>query len=386
VILSLSYLFNIISALTASYLIFWLTKWLTGLVFIAYTLSAVFLFFMEKLKRKSSSEFFQVWFFEKHIATGWLALSLIMFGVSVASTYYGTDRATIDFAPSAPIITKDSILNDLYAQLDTTETQITKARKTKWKGTTTRTSQQTISELTKQKTTLLSDIRMKEKENKNQNNSIKSKHSNEIEITATTLSWVTVLFELLFECCMAYIWYYYYRSYIERKKTNNLPLTPNKEEIKHQSFEELFKHLQTAINHSQNGKVDHPQESNDYSKNGEANNQSILPLGFYTDSQRKEYLERLFKQQIQPFKQSFSEKEIILLDKYTISHRDFKNGEIKHLNMGNINNRIDIYTGRIKKAFDNDNLRVIPNQLSKLQYWINRRNELVKKCKQSKKQ
>ena len=59
----LSYLFNFASMLTASYAIFWLTEWLTGVVWLSYIVGAVFLFFLEQIKRKSSGEFFQVWFF-----------------------------------------------------------------------------------------------------------------------------------------------------------------------------------------------------------------------------------------------------------------------------------------------------------------------------------
>jgi len=168
-VLALSYLFNVISALTASYLVFWLIKWLTGIAIVAYLLAGIFLFFIEQLKRKSSSEFFQVLFFKKKIAHGWLILSLAIFGLSVTSTYYGTDKATGDFAPTAPIITQDSVLNILYAQLDTTENQINDARKTKWRGTTTRTSQQTIKELTTQKTQLLKAIEQKERNNSSDN-------------------------------------------------------------------------------------------------------------------------------------------------------------------------------------------------------------------------
>ena len=115
-VLALSYLFNLFSMITASYLIFSLVKWLTGITLLAYFLVGIFLFFLEKLKRKSSNEFFQVWFFSKKLAVGWLTLSLALFAGSVVSTYFGTDKATKDFAPAA-IIIQDSTITYLQQEL-----------------------------------------------------------------------------------------------------------------------------------------------------------------------------------------------------------------------------------------------------------------------------
>lgn len=378
-ITALSYLFNIVSALTASYLVFWLTQWLTGIAVLSYILSAVFLFFLEQLKRKSSNEFFQSWYFENKTAVGWLLLSLSVFGVSVASTYYGTDKATWNFAPPPTLITQDSTLNSLNLQLQETESQIAAARSTRWKGTTTSKSQQTISDLTSQKTLILTEIGEREEKKDKNNNVISQKHLSEIKVTASTLAWITVLFELLFELCIAYIWYYYYRSFVERKRIipkPDEPVSKENEVSPKQEDTQIFNELLSLFNNQKNGK--HVETDN-----GSISDNSSS-IGFYTDTQRKDKMINLFKQHLELFKQPNLEDSNKYKDKYTIAHKDLKSGQIKHLNIGNLSNRIDIYVGRVQKAFANDNLSVIPNQLLRLEYWLNRRSELMLKLNEHK--
>lgn len=363
VILLLSYLFNAISAFTASYLVFWLTQWLTDMTVVSYGFSGVFLFFLEKLKRKSSSEFFQVYFFEKTIASGWLLLSLALFATSVTSTYFGTDQATVDFAPP-PIIQQDSVLNDLYAQLDSTEKQISEARETRWKGTTTRTSQRTISELTLQKSGLITSITEREKGKDRKNHGIITSHQEQVTLTATTLAWITVVFEVLFEGCIAYIWYYYYRSYVERKKVAVINQQQHSSLIPPQAPPSPTLH--------QNGTSSHMQTNETFVSHSLA---PISPIGFFTQKQR----EKLFKQQENVSKQNLLENQIIYQDIFTVAHTDFKTGKIRHVNLGNIENMIDIYTSRIEEAQQQDNKSALQNRLEKLHYWQSKRQELLKK-------
>ena len=117
-VLAFSYILNIISALSASYLIFWLTETLTGITLLAYIIAAIFLFFLEKLKRKSSNEFFQVYFFEKRSAIGWLTLSFICFALSVSSTYFGAEQGTKDFSPEASTLPKDATETEIKSEID----------------------------------------------------------------------------------------------------------------------------------------------------------------------------------------------------------------------------------------------------------------------------
>lgn len=379
VITTLSYLFNLVSAFTASYLVFWLTQWLTGISLVAYSLSALFLFFMEKLKRKSSGEFFQVWFFEKKIAAGWLALSLSIFAASVLSNYYGTDRATKDFAPSAPIVTNDSTLNALYAQLQVTETQITDARATRWKGTTTRTSQQTIKELSQQKTALLENIGQREKGKDNQNVTITQSHKKQVGLTATTLAWLTVLFELLFECCIAYVWYYYHRSFVEYKLVNGgsfpsptLPESiPDNDPLLSMVYDlqEQIKLLQQQKN--QPPLTNFPHENH---KNGSSNgikNEAVQPIGFMTEAQRNPN---------KALQHVVTDEKLFLDDTHTIAHKDSRTGEIKRYTLARVDNFISHYEKGVNEALKSSmEQQVLNNRQTWLQYWKGKKAELQMK-------
>ena len=115
-LLWLSYLFNIASALSASYAVYWLTHQLTGFAAVAWIVATVFLFFLEQIKRKSSTEFWQVLFFQRQLATGWLALSLFCLGLSLASSAFGVKEGTEELGPGAELIATDSTAQEYRQQ------------------------------------------------------------------------------------------------------------------------------------------------------------------------------------------------------------------------------------------------------------------------------
>lgn len=379
VITALSYLFNIVSAFTASYLIFWFTQWLTGISLVAYGLSALFLFFMEKLKRKSSGEFFQIWFFEKKVAAGWLGLSIFIFVTSVLSTYYGTDRATRDFAPSAPIVTADSTLNSLYAQLSATEAQIDEARGTRWKGTTTRTSQQTIKELSRQKTVILEDIGQREQGKDKQNGIITQSHQEQVGLTATTLAWLTVLFEVLFEGCMAYVWYYYHRSFVEHKligRGENMSPTPPSKTAEIAPLVSMMNDLQQqiALLQQQNNRSAVSSFPNHSHKSGSPNgikNEGIRPIGFVTQAKQV---------QCEALQHVVTDEKIFLDDTHTIAHKDSRTGKIKRYTMNRVDNFISHYEKGVQEALKSKmEQQVLHNRERWLKYWNGKKAELQMK-------
>ena len=109
----------------------------------------------------------------------------------------------------------------------------------------------------------------------------------------------------------------------------------------------------------------------------------VMPIGFYTSDQRKGHQKELFKQQLEVFKQALVKNSPQYCDRYTIAHRNEKNGQIQHLDLGTVSNRVDIYIGRIQRSLENNNMVTIPNQIQKLRYWISRKEELVGKIRQS---
>ena len=221
-LLALSYVLNFVSALSASYLIYWLANWLTGYAILGYILAGVFLFFLEKLKRKSSNEFFQVLFFKKEFDYGWFFLSLLCFALSISSTFFGTNQGTKDFAPQSPTLLADtsevSIKNkiaELEMENDSLETQKDRT------GTTYFPLQRIMESNKKMVVALQERLTQKEKNREKKNNKTNIRHAIETNLTASVLAWILVFLELIFEASIAYIWYYYYRSHVEWKQLKN---------------------------------------------------------------------------------------------------------------------------------------------------------------------
>ena len=71
---------------------------------------------------------------------------------------------------------------------------------------------------------------------------------------------------------------------------------------------------------------------------------------------------------------------VTVIDKYTVPHRNFKTGELAHVNFQQINNRISDYAGRVEDAkTKNDNV-ALANRESKLIYWNEKMKELMQKA------
>lgn len=222
-LLLLSYLFNAASALTASYAVYWLVNKLTGVSWVGYIVAIVFLFFLEKVKRKSSTEFWQVWFFRKQIALGWLGLSLFCLAISLFSSGFGVKEGTETLSPTPELLKADSMATYYHNEIARLEQVNTELRANKNKEGTTFYK---LYDAINANTATITDYRKREQDLEKQltgkNNQLTTEYMEEIKLTAWTLVWITLIMELLFESCICYIWYYYYRSYVERNKLQKI--------------------------------------------------------------------------------------------------------------------------------------------------------------------
>lgn len=216
-VIILSYLFNLASAFTAAYFVYSLTTWLTSIALIGWVMAALFLYFLEQLKRRSSREVWFTYWFKGQLSPTWLALSIALFLMSVGASYMGTDTGVRDAAPPVPVVTGDKKLDELYHEKYQIDQNIYTAQQTRWKKTITRDAQATIKELTKQKTPLQHKIDEREAKLGMKKEKVEIEHHNKIDWTANVMAMIVVFFELFFEACICFIWYYYFRSYIERK-------------------------------------------------------------------------------------------------------------------------------------------------------------------------
>lgn len=215
--LAFSWLFNIASALGATYLAFWLAEWLGAGRVLAIGIGIAALAMLEYVKRKSASEFFQVYFFRKSVSPGWLGVSLVIAAVSIASTYKGAHQGALDFSPPPPVVGNDTTLNRLYAQLSILDDHIEASKKTTWRGKITRKSQKAIANYSEEKARVMSLIAEKEQAKDAKNKTIEIDHEAQRQETAQLTALATLVMELCFWFCVGFVQLYWYRSYVEYK-------------------------------------------------------------------------------------------------------------------------------------------------------------------------
>lgn len=225
-IIFLSVLFNLLSLASGAYAVYDLSFKFVQNLWVAIIIALIILACLEKVKRYSSGEFWQVFWFKRKYAYGWLCLSLFCAALSIASSMYGTYEGTEDLGPGAELIATDSVAQGYRARIAQLEEENkghqankNKAGETYWP------SQQTILE----NKAIIKDLEARamqlETKLEGHNAELTTDYREELALTASFLMWLTFIFELLFEAAMAYIEYYRYRSFIERWLELGYPVT-----------------------------------------------------------------------------------------------------------------------------------------------------------------
>lgn len=369
-LLWLSYLFNAASALTASYAIFWLTNWITGIAIVGYIVATISLFFLEKIKRKSSGEFWQVYFFHNSVAIGWLALSLFCLGLSLASSGFGVNQGAKELAPDPELLRADSMATFYALEVQRLEEVNAELRGNKNKdGTTFYKLYNSINA----NTATITDYRRRaqelEKKTEGENDKLTADYMTEVDLTAWSLVYLTLLMELLFECCIAYVWYYYYRSYVERKQMQGL---------------ETMKQTET------NSTLPNLLELENTIQLLEAENQALRSQNMIPPPATLNGTEVLNRALI-GFKNGHTrtgedtQEKVHINDRYTIPHTYTRGGQsiTVHYNSTMVKSRVGEYERKIVEAEQKQmGEDVIENRKQWLKYWKEKELELLHKIEE----
>ena len=383
-LLCLSYVFNMASALTASYAVYWFINWITGMAIVGYIVAGVALFFLEKIKRKSSTEFWQVFFFRKQMALGWLMLSLFCLGASLASSGFGVKQGAEELAPDPELLQADSMVTYYTTEIAKLETENEELRANKnGQGITFYKLYDAIN----LNTATIADYRQKkmelEEKIEGKNEFLTESYMEEVKLTAWTLVWITLIMELLFEACIAYIWYYFHRSYVERNVTTKGTQKANNNTIKgtHSTHKEspcptpsdetgkllkLIEQLQADNQklHAQIASTSTPPEPK-REHNGTPVARAMNPIGFFPRGHTRT-----------------REDTQVIDDRYTVPHTYRKGGEdiTVHYNATMIKSRIGEYERKIDEAETRAmGEEVLENRRKWLTYWKGKQNELLQK-------
>jgi len=370
-LLWLSYLFNAASALTASYAVFWLTNWITGIAVVGYIVAAISLFFLEKIKRKSSGEFWQVYFFRKSVAVGWLGLSLFCLGLSLASSGFGVKQGAQELAPDPELLKADSMATFYAAEIERLEGVNAELRANKnEEGTTFYKLYNSINANTATITDYRKRAQELEKKTEGQNDKLTADYMAEVDLTAWSLVYLTLLMELLFECCIAYIWYYYHRSYVERNKVQST-LNVQTKAIQTGDTSPTLLELQNTIQllQAENAALRTPQQAPPPPTKNGAEVLNRTPIGFKSGHMRTH---------------EDTQEKIVFDDRYTVAHTYTKGGQpvTVHYNATMVKSRIGEYERKIAEAETKEmGAEVIENRRKWLDYWQGKRKELAHKMR-----
>lgn len=209
-----SYLFNVFSGLTASTLVYFFAYELTNQALIAGFITTAFIVILELSKRKTSSIFFKDLLQFRNLGKLLLCFGLLLTGLSITCSYFGSKKIVRELSV-APTIDIEALIYPLEEELIDLDGQIENARNTKWKGTTTSTSQQTIATLSEQKTVIQAEIFRMKTDTEKKNEVIINNHNQQTTVNANHFALVTLLLELLFVLTAFYLEYYDFRSYLE---------------------------------------------------------------------------------------------------------------------------------------------------------------------------
>jgi hypothetical protein len=382
----LSYLFNLASALTASYAAYWLTRELTGSPTLSWIISLLFLFFLEKIKRKSSTEFWQVLFFQRQVAYGWLALSLACLGVSLGSSAFGVKEGTEELGPGAELIAMDSTAQDYrnrIARLEADNLKLEQQRNRQ--GEIYWPAQQEKEQNKLMIAQLSTRILELDKKLEGHNDKLSQQYQQDIQITAWTLVYVTIAMEILFELCIAWIWYYFFRSYVERSKVQGIASAPAAPLPSHPSPAGIDPAMiQTMVKQSLEQMA--PPPSPPASSNGQTI-ENRVPIGFYTDAQRTAQRHSFAHSPVASEKSSVQSCTDLYreeTDRYTVIHEYQKGGQTYRTpyTRNQVIARINQYQRDIDQALrqglDQD---IVENRRRWLQYWKGKLKELDQKEK-----
>lgn len=228
IVLVSSYLFNTFSGITASTLIYFFALEITGYWIIASIITLCFIIILEISKRKVNSISFKDILQFKKLNVFLVITALLLAGMSISFSYYGSKRMVNQFSSIPTLLDKSTAVESLEAELSDVDRQIKDARGTKWRGTTTSKSQETIAVLSQQKLALQNEINRISNRIDQKNDATLNIHNAEVRLNAYHFALLTLLFELLFLLSTLYLEYYDYRSFAEFATLDKVATTDNR--------------------------------------------------------------------------------------------------------------------------------------------------------------
>lgn len=207
------------------------------------------------------------------------------------------------------------------------------------------------------------------------NDGLKAGHQTNVDFASRIFMLVQIFMELAFEGCIAWIWYFYYRSYVERVKAAAISTATvtmasqsaaNQEPLSH-ALPPQEEPLSPPLSVQGNGQI----------QNNTSNHQS-RPIGFYSDAQRDVLAAQEFPS-VQTRTGLYSGETTLIDDLYTVLHTYQRGGRIYQTpyTENQILARISQYERELAEAQQkNMDADVLENRSQWHQYWRGKLEEL----------
>jgi len=214
-IVGTSFLFNILSALTASAVVFFFIQGLTGSATASAVITVLLLAVLEYMKRETGAKLFHGYLQFKSAAFGLVATVVLLSAISTAASYFGAAQIVESLTPPPALADVAEETSGIEGQIAGIDQQIQAAQRNTWQGKLTPRAQRTVERLTESRAALTDELTRTRERVDIANDELEENHTGEMTTNASTFALFTLICEIALIACLYFMQYYDYRSFSE---------------------------------------------------------------------------------------------------------------------------------------------------------------------------
>ena len=214
-IVGTSFIFNILSALTASAVVFFFIQGLTGSATASSVITVLLLSVLEYMKRETGSKLFHGYLQFKTAAFGLVATVVLLSAISTAASYFGAAQIVESLTPPPALADVAEETSGIEGQIAGIDQQIQAAQRNTWQGKLTPRAQRTVERLTESRAALTDELTRTRERVDIANDELEETHTGEMTTNASTFALFTLICEVALIACLYFMQYYDYRSFSE---------------------------------------------------------------------------------------------------------------------------------------------------------------------------
>jgi predicted nucleic acid-binding Zn ribbon protein len=214
-IVGTSFLFNILSALTASAVVFFFIQGLTGSATASAVITILLLAVLEYMKRETGAKLFHGYLQFKSAAFGLVATVVLLSAISTAASYFGAAQIVESLTPPPALADVAEETSGIEGQIAGIDQQIQAAQRNTWQGRLAPRAQRTVERLTESRAALTDELTRTRERVDMANDELAETHTGEMTTNASTFALFTLICEIALIACLYFMQYYDYRSFSE---------------------------------------------------------------------------------------------------------------------------------------------------------------------------